>query len=145
MIIYKSMEDKDFHYGFNTNQYNSNKLPSNKNLSTDNTTFNSYPSSVVECMNPSQSKNNTGVESSQKPKHEEGIMRRMLKYIKNINWPWKIEEEEYIDAHGFIAKRPKKKIPLRKKGDQYRDEINKAGGDGFSYASRNVGFGKIFL
>ena len=26
-----------------------------------------------------------------------------------------IEEEDYIDAHGFPAKRPKKKIPLLKK------------------------------
>ena len=62
-----------------------------------------------------------------------------------FRFPWKIEEEEYIDAHGFKAKRPKKKIPLRKKEDQYRDEINKAGSDGFSYASQNVGFGKLFL
>ncbi len=71
-----------------------------------------------------------------------GFFMGMWNKVKS--W-WVVEEEEYIDAHGFKAKRPKKKIPLRKKEDQYRDEINKAGSDGFSYASQNSGFGNIFL
>ena len=133
----------------NSNQYNTLNLSTNNNLSNDNatynTSYNSNPSSVVEDMNTSQSKNNTGIGAPQQPEPEEGIMTRMFNYIKNINWPWKIEEEEYIDAHGFKAKRPKHKIPLRKKEDQYQDEINKAGSDGFSYASQNSGFGNIFL
>ena len=139
------MEDKDSYYELKTNKCNSLNIPSNKNVPIDHNRSTSNQILVNENINPSQSKNNVGVEAPQKPKPEEGIMRRMYKYIKNINWPWKIEEEEYIDAHGFIAKRPKKKIPLRKKEDQYRDEINKAGSDGFSYASQNVGFGKLFL
>ena len=78
-------------------------------------------------------------------KEKDGIFTKMFNYIKN-NWnPWKIEEEEVIDAHGFKCKRPKTKIPLRKKKDTYEDEIQKAGGESMSYASQHSGFGHIFL
>ena len=86
---------------------------------------------------------NTNI-SSEEPK-EEGVFTRMFNYIKNNLNPWKIEEEEVIDAHGFKCKRPKHKIPLRKKQDSYEDEIRKAGGNSLSYATQNTGFGKLFL
>jgi hypothetical protein len=78
-------------------------------------------------------------------KEKDGIFTKMFNYIKN-NWnPWKIEEEEVIDAHGFKCKRPKTKIPLRKKGDSYEEEIKKTGGESLSYATQYSGFGKLFL
>ena len=83
--------------------------------------------------------------SSEETKKEEGVFTRMFNYIKNNLNPWKIEEEEVIDAHGFKCKRPKTKIPLRKKKDTYEDEIQKAGGESMSYASQHSGFGHIFL
>ena len=55
------------------------------------------------------------------------------------------KEEEYIDAHGFKAKRPKTKIPLRKKGDDYNSDIQKAGGQSMAYATQHTGFGNLFL
>jgi hypothetical protein len=83
--------------------------------------------------------------SSINSKEKEGIFTKMFNYIKN-NWnPWKIEEEEVIDAHGFKCKRPKTKIPLRKKGDSYEEEIKKTGGESLSYATQYSGFGKLFL
>ena len=69
----------------------------------------------------------------------------MFNYIKNNLNPWKIEEEEVIDAHGFKCKRPKTKIPLRKKQDSYEDEVRKVGGNSLSYATKNSGFGNLFL
>ena len=83
--------------------------------------------------------------SSEEPKEEEGVFTRMFNYIKNNLNPWKIEEEEVIDAHGFKCKRPKTKIPLRKKSDYYEEEIKKAGGESLSYATQYSGFGKLFL
>ena len=83
--------------------------------------------------------------SSTDKKEEEGVFSRIFNYIKNNLNPWKIEEEEVIDAHGFKCKRPKTKIPLRKKKDSYEDEIQKAGGESMSYASQHSGFGHIFL
>ena len=83
--------------------------------------------------------------SSEEPKEEEGVFSRMFNYIKNNLNPWKIEEEEVIDAHGFKCKRPKTKIPLRKKQDSYEDEVRKVGGNSLSYATKNSGFGNLFL
>ena len=83
--------------------------------------------------------------STDKKEEEEGVFSRIFSYIKNNLNPWKIEEEEVIDAHGFKCKRPKTKIPLRKKKDSYEDEIQKAGGESMSYASQHSGFGHIFL
>ena len=83
--------------------------------------------------------------ADKKEEEEEGVFSRIFSYIKNNLNPWKIEEEEVIDAHGFKCKRPKTKIPLRKKKDTYEDEIQKAGGESMSYASQHSGFGHIFL
>ena len=87
----------------------------------------------------------TNSSENPKEKEEEGIFTRMFNYISNNLNPWKIEEEECIDAHGFKCKRPKNKIPLRKKQDSYEDEIMKAGGTSIFYASQNSGLGKLFL
>ena len=83
--------------------------------------------------------------SADKKEEEEGVFSRIFSYIKNNLNPWKIEEEEVIDAHGFKCKRPKTKIPLRKKGDIYEEEIKKTGGESLSYATQYSGFGKLFL
>ena len=83
--------------------------------------------------------------SSEEPKEEEGVFTRFFNYLKDNLNPWKIEEEECIDAHGFKCKRPKTKIPLREKHDSYGDEVMKAGGTSVSYASQNSGFGRLFL
>ena len=83
--------------------------------------------------------------SSEEPKEEEGVFSQIFNYIKNNLNPWKIEEEEVIDAHGFKCKRPKTKIPLRKKQDSYEDEVRKVGGNSLSYATKNSGFGNLFL
>ena len=55
------------------------------------------------------------------------------------------EEEEYIDAHGFKAKRPKHKIPLRKQKDAIIHDTRIQGGEGLSYASQHSPFGRMFL
>ena len=85
---------------------------------------------------------NTNTEEKKEEKKEDGIFEIFFNFFKN---PQKIEEEEAIDAHGFKCKRPKNKIPLRKKRDTYEDDIQRAGGNSFSYASQNSGFGKLFL
>ena len=82
--------------------------------------------------------------SAEEPK-EEGVFSLIFNYIKNNLNPWKIEEEEVFDAHGFKYKRPKTKIPLRKKRDSYEDEVRKVGGNSLSYATKNTGFGNLFL
>ena len=59
------------------------------------------------------------------------------------NWnPWKIEEEEFIDAHGFKCKRPKNKLPLRNKKNSYKNEV---GTESVAYATKHSGFANIFL
>ena len=101
-------------------------------------------------MNSSEGNNiptlgQSSINTNQTQKEKEGVISRMFNYIKN-NWnPWKIEEEEYIDAHGFKAKRPKTKIPLRKKDDNYNSDIQKTGGESVAYAAQHSGFGNLFL
>ena len=51
----------------------------------------------------------------------------------------------YIDAHGFKAKRPKKKIPLRNTEKALKNEANFEGGDALSKASQYSPFGRMFL
>ena len=121
---------------------------SNSNLSNDfdkNTTNQSLNSSQGT-MNLSSGINQTGndqnnINTNQKQK-EPGVFSRFFNYIKSY---WTIEEEEYIDAHGFKAKRPKQKIPLRKTDDNYNSDIQKAGGESMAYATQHSGFGNLFL
>ena len=63
----------------------------------------------------------------------------------NFKSNWIIEEEEYIDAHGFKAKRPKKKIPLRNTEKALKNQANFEGGDALSKASQYAPFGRMFL
>ena len=67
----------------------------------------------------------------QKPRP--GIFRRFANYLKSF---WEIEEEEYIDAHGFVSKRPKKKIPLRNKETSDRNNVQVEGANGLNYATQ---------
>ena len=77
-----------------------------------------------------------------KPKKEEkGFFSGLFDALN----PWKIEEEEYIDAHGFKCKRPKEKIPLRKKGDKDKNEIQRTGTESISYATQHSAFGGVFM
>ena len=119
-------------------------IESSKNISNTNLNASTVPmNSSIETNNTAFSQNS--ITTNQAQKEEEGVFSRMFNYIKN-NWnPWKIEEEEYIDAHGFKAKRPKTKIPLRKKGDDYNSDIQKAGGVSMAYATQHTGFGNLFL
>ena len=119
-------------------------IESSKNISNTNLNASTVPmNSSIETNNTAFSQNS--LTTNQAQKEEEGVFSRMFNYIKN-NWnPWKIEEEEYIDAHGFKAKRPKTKIPLRKKGDDYNSDIQKAGGQSMTYATQHTGFGNLFL
>ena len=80
--------------------------------------------------------NHSQINKGDKKPEQEGIFSRFINYITS---PWRIEEEEFIDAHGFKCKRPKEKIPLRKKSNKIEDDINKAGGESFSYATKNSG------
>ena len=135
------MESKSSNSGEIKSQYDQLHLSSNKSLSNE-AGYNQTSSSMFDQMNP-QSMNSTAVSGPQQPVAQKGIMERMSDYFKNINWPWKIEEEEFIDAHGFKCKRPKHKIPLRKKTN-YDDDISNAG-NGITLASQNSGFGNAFL
>ena len=89
------------------------------------------------------------INSNSEPKDtepkKEWFFKRAWNYIKSIEWnPWKIEEEEYIDAHGFKAKRPKKKIPLRNgvnKAAQSKRDVNY---EIFQEMTRKAGVGNFF-
>ena len=93
--------------------------------------------------NANSNKLTTNENNSEQPQ-EEGIFSRMVNYIKSLN-PWRIEEEEFYDAHGFKCKRPKTKIPLRKQKDSFENELQKVGGQSMAYAAQSSGFGNIFL
>ena len=75
-------------------------------------------------------------------KEEPGMFERFSNYIKSF---WEIEEEEYIDAHGFVSKRPKKKMPLRNKKEGDENNIQAEGTNTINYATQHSGFGKMFL
>ena len=102
-------------------------LQSNKNAPIPNPSLNLSPNNI---------QNNTS--NTQKS----GFFSNMWNKFKS--W-WIIEEEEYIDAHGFKAKRPKHKIPLRKKQAALKSEANFKGGEGLAYASQHSPFGRVFL
>ena len=102
-------------------------LQSNKNAPIPNPSLNLSPNNI---------QNNTS--NTQKS----GFFSNMWNKFKS--W-WIIEEEEYIDAHGFKAKRPKHKIPLRNKQAALKSEANFKGGEGLAYASQHSPFGRVFL
>ncbi len=81
-------------------------------------------------------------ETSPQNQNKKGFFSNLWDKIKSY---WIIEEEDYIDAHGFAAKRPKKKIPLLNKKDALKKEVNYQGGNGLAYASMHSPFGRVFL
>ena len=76
------------------------------------------------------------------PQEEEGVFSSIFNFFKKA---WTIEEEEFIDAHGFKAKRPKQKMPLRKKEDKFDSALQMMGGQSMTYATQHSGFGNLFL
>ena len=90
------------------------------------------------------SPNTTTMKTVQNPPSEQntGFFGGIWKKIKS--W-WEIEEEEYIDAHGFKAKRPKTKIPLRNPKANLDNDAQFEGGEGLTYASQHSPFGRMFL
>ncbi len=129
-------------------------LLSTKSLSNSNSSMdyqNRVPSNSVlniSSVPMNNNSNNTSglnqVEKASTESDDKGIFSGLANFFRNLN-PWKIEEEEFIDAHGFKCKRPKKKIPLRKKGESYNDEIQKTGGQSVVYATQHSGFGNMFM
>ena len=81
-------------------------------------------------------------EASLLNQNKKGFFSNLWDKIKSY---WIIEEEDYIDAHGFPAKRPKKKIPLLNKKDALKKEVNYEGGNCLAYASMHSPFGRVFL
>ena len=81
-------------------------------------------------------------EASQQNQNKKGFFSNLWDKIKSY---WIIEEEDYIDAHGFPAKRPKKKIPLLNKKEALNRDANYEGGNAITYASQHSPFGRIFL
>ena len=74
--------------------------------------------------------------------NNQGFFSNLWNKIKSS---WTIEEEDYIDAHGFPAKRPKKKIPLLNKKEALNRDANYEGGTVITYASQHSPFGRLFL
>ena len=81
-------------------------------------------------------------EASPQNQNKKGFFSNLWDKIKSY---WIIEEEDYIDAHGFPAKRPKKKIPLLNKKEALNRDANYEGGNAITYASQHSPFGRIFL
>jgi len=58
---------------------------------------------------------------------------------------WVVEEEEYIDGHGFRHKRSKTKIPLRDKNLAEKQELRYKSGESLAYVTQHTPFGRMFL
>ena len=119
--------------GFNIN----NILPNNTSTSKD------LNASSLPMTNSYTSTNIPNQQNSVQPKKQQpGIFGRFANYLKSF---WEIEEEEYIDAHGFVSKRPKTKIPLRNKKEGDNNKIQEEGTNSLNYATQHSGFGRMFL
>ena len=92
--------------------------------------------------NPTLKLSPNNIQNNTSNTRQSGFFSNMWNKFKS--W-WIIEEEEYIDAHGFKAKRPKHKIPLRNKEAALKSEANFKGGEGLAYASQHSPFGRVFL
>ena len=122
----------------------SNSLNISNGLVSKNITSNDLSSSQNPMINSNTSR--TVIPNQQKsvePKKEQpGLFGRFANYLKSF---WEIEEEEYIDAHGFVSKRPKKKIPLRNKKKAVNNSVQREGVKSLNYVTQNTGLGRIFL
>ena len=136
----------------------------NSNSSMNDTTSKINPSQLVDSTNDSKSYSSMGdINMSHNPmnnasninsarlnqqnpaiskKEEPGIFGRFANYLKSF---WETEEEEYIDAHGFVSKRPKHKIPLRNKKEGDENNVQAEGTNSMNYAAQHSGFGRMFL
>ena len=127
-----------------TSKISTNQLVDSTNGSQSYSSNGDINTSQNHMINPSNI--NTAGLNQQNPaapkKEEPGIFGRFANYIKSF---WEIEEEEYIDAHGFVSKRPKKKIPLRNKKDGDNNNIQAEGTNSINYATQHSGLGRIFL
>ena len=121
----------------NISNSNSSNEYQNREISNSNLNGSTLPMNNISSNNISES-------GASNDNTNDGILSKISNFFKNLN-PWKIEEEECIDAHGFKCKRPKTKIPLRKKDQSYEDEIEKTGGESMTYATQHSGFGNMFL
>ena len=128
----------------NSNKLIDNKIASKLNCSSDinisHLSLEKSTNSNIPCENGVNNVNQKNAPAQQKPRP--GIFGRFANYIKSF---WVIEEEEYIDAHGFVSKRPKKKIPLRNKGASDVNNVQTEGANGLNYATQHSGFGRLFL
>ena len=123
-------------------------IPTNNEQNTQNIILDS--TKVLSKDNPQIPQNNISpntntVQTVQNPPsvpNNTGFFGGIWKKIKSL---WEIEEEEYIDAHGFKAKRPKTKIPLRNPKNNLDNDANFEGGEGLTYASQHSPFGRMFL
>ena len=68
-----------------------------------------------------------------------------VKMWNKVKSYWAVEEEEYIDGHGFRHKRPKKKIPLRDQNLALKTELRYKGGESLAYVTQHTPFGRMFL
>ena len=128
----------------NANKLIDNKIASKLNYSSD-TNISHLPleKSTNSNMESEKDVNNLNQKNEPAPqKSRPGIFGRFANYLKSF---WEIEEEEYIDAHGFVSKRPKKKIPLRNKEASDRNNVQVEGASGLNYATQHSGFGRMFL
>ena len=133
------MQSSQTNYNETTNSLNiTNDLISNSS------TYNDLNSSHKPMTNSNI--NNINIPNQHKPvepkKKDPGFFGRFANYLKSF---WEIEEEEYIDAHGFVSKRPKKKIPLRNKKKAVNNSVQREGVKSLNYVTQNTGLGRIFL
>ena len=128
----------------NSNKLIDSKIASKLNYSSDmNISHISLEKSTNSNMQSENDVNNANKKTATAhPKNRYSIFGRFANYLKSF---WEIEEEEYIDAHGFVSKRPKKKIPLRNKGASDSSDIQTEGANGLNYATQHSGFGRMFL
>ena len=125
-----------------TNETN-NGLNINNSLASDSSSSKVLNSSTVPKTNAYPNPNIAGYQNQVGQKEEDpGIFGRFANYLKSF---WAIEEEEYIDAHGFVSKRPKTKLPLRNKKEGDNNDIQAEGTNSLNYASQHSGFGRMFL
>ena len=133
------MQSSQTNYNETTNSLNiTNDLISNSS------TYNDLNSSHKPMTNSNI--NNINIPNQHKPvepkKKDPDFFGRFSNYLKSF---WEIEEEEYIDAHGFVSKRPKKKIPLRNKKKAVNNSVQREGVKSLNYVTQNTGLGRIFL
>ena len=114
--------------------------PMPQNIQNNNVMINRSQSMPIQ--NNPQNTNLTQTKTFSNTNESPGFFSNLFSKIKDY---FVIEEEEYIDAHGFKAKRPKKKIPLRKEEEAMGSQAKLDGTAALSTASQYSPFGRMFL